>query len=444
MDNNEQVVEETNTENVEVNNIEKKDNKKCIIIAVIGAILIVAGLIFFFLNNNKKEDQKEEEKKEEVLKELPPPEVTGGERGQLGIDKNINESNIDEYLNRSDSVYRDMRMLEDPASYESIGGDRFLSGYIRGFEIVPLPYLIPVTGLPEVVGNTYSGKTLFSIDENGNYIPNYEESLSIIERLFPKDKVIFLMCGGGGYAGMTKGFLVSLGWDANKIYNTGGYWYYDGSNNLDVLKTENGYDFSGVPYHEIDFDTLTPISNEKPVPPVEPTPEPTDTIPYLDDKYYNNKDGNGIEKLDLMKYKDELTAKAGTPDYKEIEQKAEDAANQYANQINQMLNNKESFVISVFPSDLCYADTGGEASLLNNMRTLAENNNLYYYNIGLWIYKKTDLYKRVKYAPTVIIVIKGEVKAYIDAENDDHIKYSNSPDEFTKWFESNVHVKSKD
>ena len=29
------------------------------------------------------------------------------------------------------------------------------------------------------------------------------------------------MCGGGGYAGMTKKLLVSLGWDENKIYNVG-------------------------------------------------------------------------------------------------------------------------------------------------------------------------------------------------------------------------------
>ena len=48
--------------------------------------------------------------------------------------------------------------------------------------------------------------------------------MDIIEQIFPKDKVIFLMCGGGGYAGMTKNFLVSMGWDENKIYNVGGYW----------------------------------------------------------------------------------------------------------------------------------------------------------------------------------------------------------------------------
>ena len=33
---------------------------------------------------------------------------------------------------------------------------------------------------------------------------------------------------------MTKSFLVSLGWDPDKIYNVGGYWYYDGKNNVEV------------------------------------------------------------------------------------------------------------------------------------------------------------------------------------------------------------------
>ena len=193
---------------------------------------------------------------------LPKPEITGGERGQLGIDKNINEETIDKYLDREDSVYRDMRMLKDPGNYEAIGGDSYLSGYVKGFEVVPYPYLTKVTGLPEAVGDSYTGVTLFSLGEDGKYIANYEESLSILEYLFPKDKYIFLMCGGGGYAGMTKNLLVSLGWDANKIYNTGGYWFYKGKNNVEIKRVVNGqnkYDFYKVNYHNIDFDSLTPV-----------------------------------------------------------------------------------------------------------------------------------------------------------------------------------------
>ena len=195
------------------------------------------------------------------LKKLPNPEITEGIRGeQFGIDKNINEETIDEYLNRSDSVYRDMRMLKDPGNYEAIGGDSYLSGFVKGFEVVPYPLLVNVIGLPEEVGDTYTGKTLYTLNDEGKYIANYEESLEILEYYFPKDKNIFLMCGGGGYAGMTKTMLVSLGWDENKIYNVGGYWYYEGTNNVDVKKINSdnstSYDFWKVIYHDIDFDNL--------------------------------------------------------------------------------------------------------------------------------------------------------------------------------------------
>ena len=235
---------------------------KISLITIIIAVVILLGAIFFIKKINNKDN-----KEAEVisLKELPKPEITGGARGELGIDKNINEETIDEYLNRPDSVYRDMRMLEDPGNYEAIGGDRYLSGYVDGFEVVPLPYIIPVKGLPSEVGDTYTGTTLF-YDDNGTYVANYEESMKIIEELFPKDKVIFLMCGGGGYAGMTKNFLVSLGWDSDKIYNVGGYWFYKGKHNITVKKEVDGvatYDFDKVPYHNIEFNKLTKSANYK-------------------------------------------------------------------------------------------------------------------------------------------------------------------------------------
>ena len=199
---------------------------------------------------------------EESVSGLPAPEITDGVRGeQFGVDKNINEETIDQYLKRDDAVYRDMRMLIDPGNYAAIGGDSYLSGYVDGFEVVPLPYIVNVSGLPAEVGSTYTGKTLFTQNNNCEVKANYVESMQILEDLFPKDKYIFLMCGGAGYAGMTKDLLVKLGWDANKIYNVGGYWFYEGDNNIEVKKTDdNGnvsYAFWKVPYHEIDFDRLT-------------------------------------------------------------------------------------------------------------------------------------------------------------------------------------------
>ncbi len=205
---------------------------------------------------------------ENALEPLPAQEKSEGMRGVYDIDKNINEKTIDNYLGRSDVAYRDVRMLEDTATWENKGGTRELTGFVKGFEVIPYAYL---TEFPqeyidqkksENVSGLYQGKTLFRL-EDGKYIANYEESMEILEYIFPKDKYIFLMCGAGGYANFTKQFLVALGWDKDKIYNVGGYWMYEGKNSISTeIKDDKGnvkYDFSKVPYHNIDFDRLTEV-----------------------------------------------------------------------------------------------------------------------------------------------------------------------------------------
>ena len=425
MNNNEKM---NNNEEINIRENKKCTNKKIIIIIIVSLLVLFSFVITVLLLNNNSKKEKNDNEQKTILKELPLPEVSGGERGKLGIDKNINESNIDEYLNRSDSVYRDMRMLDDPATYENIGGDRFLSGYIKGFEVVPLPYLIPVEGLPEEVGKTYQGRTLFDIDEDGKYIPNYEESMKIIEQLFPKDKIIFLMCGGGGYAGMTKAFLVSLGWDETKIYNTGGYWYYDGKNNIEVQKVDGKLDFSNVPYHEIKFDELKEIKREIKLP------------VYIDDIYYNNQKGEGIEKYNLLNYEDRIRAlNEDNPLWQEAKENQIKDAKKYADLINNMVENKKSFILNVFPTDVCYSDIG--PTLSGNMYQFATDNNLFFYSMGLMVYRQTELYKQIKYAPTVIIVYKGKVLAFTDAESDEDLKYSQNQEEFNKWITKYIYAK---
>ncbi len=201
----------------------------------------------------------------ETLESLPPAELAEGLRGEYGIDKNIDETTIDKYLNRGDTVYRDVRMLVDTATWENKGGDRYLSGYIKGFEVVPSVYLAGFTEEyikqkeKENVSGLYTGKTLFTLESDGSYTANYEESMDILEAIFPKDKNIFIMCGAGGYAGQVKDLLISLGWDKAKVRDIGGYWYYKGKNSIQVKQTKDGkdyYNFSKVPYYDIDFKVL--------------------------------------------------------------------------------------------------------------------------------------------------------------------------------------------
>ena len=179
----------------------------------------------------------------------------------FGVDMNVNMDSIDDYLKLSDAVYRDMRMPVDPYDYDAIGGSSIASATIEGFAMIPYPKLAPCLNMPEALGDGYDGPTLFSIDENGSYLANYAESEAILERLFPKDKAILLMCGAGGYAGMTRDLLVGLGWNGDMIINVGGYWDYSGDRSLSVLSEDSGdglYGFNGIEFYDIDFTHLTP------------------------------------------------------------------------------------------------------------------------------------------------------------------------------------------
>ena len=187
----------------------------------------------------------------------------------FGVDLNIHIGTIDEWLGRDGIAYRDVRMLLDPASYGDIGGDALLSQTIEGFQIVPYPYLASLPALP--VEGAYSGDTLFTLtwDEDGNIDTvrtNYRESMIIMEALFPRDQPILLMCGGGGYAGMTKALLAYLGWEETLLYNVGGNWGYEGEHALTLsLKAVDAAEDEVIlatwlaDYKLIDFQFLHPI-----------------------------------------------------------------------------------------------------------------------------------------------------------------------------------------
>lgn len=225
-----------------------------------GAVLLsVLLLILCSCGNNTSA-------KAETKASLPAPQTD--ENSMFGVDKNINISTIDNWLSRDDVVYRDMRMLFDPADYGAIGGEADLTHTIEGFKIVPFPYIATLQSLP--VDGAYSGECLYDVvwDYDGSIksaVPNYRESEMILTELFPKDKAIFLMCGGGGYAGMMQKLLIYLGWDAQKIYNIGGNWEYRGSHGLELLVYpeeaggKNIYATWRADYAYLDFTKMEPV-----------------------------------------------------------------------------------------------------------------------------------------------------------------------------------------
>lgn len=199
--------------------------------------------------------------------DMPLPPASPDPQDTFGVDLAINVENIDGYLGRSDTVYRDMRMLRDPGDFEAIGGSPNLDVLVDGFKVVPFPY---VATLPQMnIDGCYDGPVLFEVvwgGDNRSVVSceaAYLESGEILEELFPCDKNIFLMCGGGGYADMMRILLDYLGWDASRIYNLGGAWGYSGER--DVRLVEYGpdgveaYKFWRADCAVIDFATLTPV-----------------------------------------------------------------------------------------------------------------------------------------------------------------------------------------
>ncbi len=303
------------------------------------------------------------------LDPLPTPQRASGIRGEMfGIDANINEETIDQYLNREDCAYYDVRMIEDPANYEAIGGDSRLSGILEGFEVVPFPYFVDQLTLPEEVLPGYEGRVLFHRNEDGTLSEVYEESRAIIESIFPKDKAIILMCGGGGYAGMMKDLLIELGYDENKIYNAGGYWYYKGEHSRNLLKEDGSVDLSEVTYHIIDFDSLT--RKETPL-------LSADSFPMLSEDIFTDLDS--IEAVKSLQ------------------------------------DHKQSFLLYLhLPGCLTCA------SFTPIVREVAEEMkwNIYHMNINITNATENFISQKVSFAPSVLVFHQGDLIGWLDAEND--------------------------
>lgn len=228
----------------------------------ISIICLVAILLSFAACSTKPE--------EKATLELPKASVDND--SQFGVDKNITIETVDKYLGREDTVYRDMRLLYDPADYAKIGGDADLSFSIKGFKVTPYPFIGTLQALP--VDGAYTGESLYTVvwNDDGTVMsatPNYKESELALKELFPQDKNIFLTCGGGGYAGMTRALLIFLGWDESKLYNIGGSWEYKGENKFEIIvypesaEDENFLATWRTDYAYIEFDKLHRIEAEK-------------------------------------------------------------------------------------------------------------------------------------------------------------------------------------
>lgn len=69
------------------------------------------------------------------------------------------------------------------------------------------------------------------------------------------------------------------------------------------------------------------------------------------------------------------------------------------------------------------------------------NNKIDFLSISFEEFKKTELYKIVKYAPSIIVVKNNEIVAYLDAEKDSDLEKYQDVDKFTEWLSKYIYLK---
>ncbi len=117
---------------------------------------------------------------------------------------------------------------------------------------------------------------------------------------------------------------------------------------------------------------------------------------YLDDKYYGSSDFVNVTEDDIPK--------------------------------------KENFVLYTYNN---YCNFSIPCDTI--FKSFMESHNIAFVSIPFAKFKNTKYYQTVKYAPSVIIIKKGKVIAYLDAEsNEDLIKYQDV-DAFETWIEKYIY-----
>ena len=170
----------------------------------------------------------------------------------------INSFNLDNYMNREDVQYIDLRS----------GSMILQEGYVAGFKFVPYYSIIASFTSNDTL---YQMKTTTDKEGNsyyagqiGGFVAQYEESQSIIESIFDKNKYIFLLSQGGSESAYVINLLIQLGYDGNLLYNVGGVSNSEGIASYKSIDT-NKYYVSGIGNYGVtatyDFlKDLTPIN----------------------------------------------------------------------------------------------------------------------------------------------------------------------------------------
>ncbi len=118
----------------------------------------------------------------------------------------IGVANLDKFMNRDDVVYIDIRDYKD-----------YTQKHFKNFEIIPYFAFIF-----NAAANTDTTMVQLFGGSPTEPVAVYNESVAILNAIFPKDQTLFLMCQSGARVVWMMQILEANGYDMSKIYNVGG------------------------------------------------------------------------------------------------------------------------------------------------------------------------------------------------------------------------------
>ena len=105
-------------------------------------------------------------------------------------------------------------------------------------------------------------------------------------------------------------------------------------------------------------------------------------------------------------------------------------------EVEKLLDEKKSFLVYTY-NNFCSFEVPCEEIF----KVPLSKYNIDIIDLPIKEFRKTRLFNTVKFAPSVVIINKGEILAYLDADSDDdYNKYQNT-EEFEEWLLNYVNIK---
>lgn len=104
---------------------------------------------------------------------------------------------------------------------------------------------------------------------------------------------------------------------------------------------------------------------------------------------------------------------------------------------NKLIEQKESFVVFVHLPGVCLFNL----PFAPIVEEFVSDSKITIYSLDFKDIENTNLNKKIKYSPSVVLIKKGKINEYLDPNKDSDLKYYKSKKEFTEWIKTYIKIK---